>query len=173
MRLENMIVVVALGIAAPAGAQWTTVCIRYTARIRSCSARYSAPPTPPRRTLTSAPLRAIALIDVETLDEQETVLGVWRATGVAFESHGQRTLLEVRVTAAPSGVHIVVPAVMGLPGGSAFDLARVAPMVYRATDRAGRITTFRVVGDRAELLVTGADGTGLVTYQFDEHEVPR
>jgi hypothetical protein len=173
MRLEIMIVAVALGFAAPARAQWTTVCVRYTARIRTCSARYTAPPASAGKTLTATPLTMNTLIDLETLDVQETVLGVWRATGVAFESHGQRTLLEVRVTAAPNGIHIVVSAVMRLPGGTAFDLVRVAPLVYRATDRAGRITTFRVVGDRAELLVTGADGTGLVTYQFDEHEVPR
>jgi hypothetical protein len=173
MRHEMTILALTLGLAAPANAQWTTVCVRYTARIRSCSARYTAPPTPPRRTLTATPLTASTLIDVEALDEQASVLGLWRATGVAFESHGKRTLLEARVTAAPSGIHLVVPAVLGLPGGTAFDLARAAPMVYRATDRAGRITTFRVVGDRAELLVTGADGTGLVTYQFDEHESPK
>ena len=105
--------------------------------------------------------------------QQATVLGVWRATGVAFESHGHRTLLEARVTPMRDGIHLVVPAEMGLPGGTAFDLAHVAPLVYRATDREGRITTFRVAGGRAELLVTGTDGTGLVTFQFDGHELPR
>jgi hypothetical protein len=107
------------------------------------------------------------------LDEPETVLGIWRATGLAFESHGHRTLLEARVTATQGGIHLVVPSEMGLPGGTAFDLTRVAPMVFRATDRVGRITTFRVAGTRAELLVTGTDGSGLVTFQFDEHEPPR
>jgi hypothetical protein len=72
------------------------VCIRYTTRIRTCSATYVAPPAPARRILTPASERARALIALETFDEQESVFGLWRATGVAFESHGERTLLEVR-----------------------------------------------------------------------------
>ncbi|MDQ6636025.1 MAG: hypothetical protein M3Z10_14835 [Gemmatimonadota bacterium] len=173
MRLEILTVAAALALAAPAGAQWATTCVRYTARIRTCSARYVAPPAPARRTLTTAPSASHGPVDVETLDEQETVLSIWRATGVAFESHGHRTLLEARVIATRGGIHLVVPAEMGLPGGIAFDLPRVAPMVYRGTDGAQRVVTFRVAGGRAELLVTGANGDGLVTWQFDEHEPPR
>jgi hypothetical protein len=63
--------------------------------------------------------------------------------------------------------------VLGLPGGHAFDLQQVARRVYRAADRVGRLVTFRVGRNRAELLVTGAGGSGLVTYQFDEHEPSR
>jgi hypothetical protein len=173
MRLEILTVAVALGLAAPAGAQWTTACVRYTARIRTCSARYVAPSAPVRRTITTAAPMSHGLVDGETFDEQDTVLGIWRATGVAFESHGHRTLLEARVMATRGGIHLVVPAEMGLPGGTAFDLSRVALMVYRGTDRAHRVMTFRVVGGRAELLVSGANGDGLVTWQFDEHEPPK
>jgi hypothetical protein len=100
-------------------------------------------------------------------------LGVWRASGVRFESQGQATALEVRVTPHSRGIHLATPAWLGLPGGRAFDLQPVAPMMFRATDHVGRVTTFRVRGDRAELGVAGPDGSGLVTYQFDEHEAPR
>jgi hypothetical protein len=173
MRLEILTVAAALCLAAPAHAQWTTTCVRYTARNRTCSATYVAPPAPARRTPVTAPAASPVPVDIETFDEQETVLGIWRATGVAFESHGHRTLLEARVMATRGGIHVVVPAEMGLPGGTEFDLSRVTPMVYRGTDAARRITTFRVAGGRAELLVTGANGDGLVTWQFDEHEPPQ
>jgi hypothetical protein len=167
MRLQIMLLT-AVALAAPAGAQWTTTCVRYTARIRTCSARYVAAPAPAHRSLTPAPQAARASIDVELLDEQDTVLGIWRATGVVFESHGERTVLEARVTGTPAGIHVVVPAALGLPW-TALDLTRVAPMVYRGADRARSVVTFRVAKGRAELLVTGANGDGLVTWQFDEH----
>ena len=85
MRLELVIVAVALGLAAPARAQWTTVCVRYTARIRTCSATYVAPPVLPRQTVTPATRSASAPV-AERLDEQDIVLGVWRATGVVSEA---------------------------------------------------------------------------------------
>ena len=168
-----MMLAATMGIAVPARAQWKTVCIHHTGRFMTCSTTYTPAPTPARTPRPAASPSVAWLLAAELLEEDEAVLGTWRAAGVAFESHGHRTLLEVRVTAARGGIHLDVPAVLGLPGGTAYDLARVAPKVYRATDRAGRITTFRVVGERAELIVTGADGTGLVTFQFDEHEVPR
>lgn len=173
MRLALQTVAAAMSLAASAGAQWTTTCVRYTARIRTCSATYVAPPAPARRTPNAAPVASHVPADVDaTLDEQDTVLGLWRATGVVFESAGERTYLEVRVTGTPGGIHLQVPAALRLPA-TAFDLARVAPMVYRGTDRARSVTIFRVVGGRAELLVSGANGDGLVTWQFDEHEPPK
>jgi hypothetical protein len=172
MRLEIMVVAIGLGLAAPAQAQWTSVCIRYTTRIRTCSATYVAPPAPARRMPAPASASARALIALETFDEQESVFGLWRATGVAFESHGERTLLEVRVTGTTGGIRLAVPAAMRLPW-TTFELTRIAPLVYRGTDRARSIVTFRVAGGRAELAVTGAGGDGLVTYQFDEHGPPR
>ena len=172
MRFEIIIVAAALGVAAPAGAQWTTQCVRYTTRIRTCAAKYVAPPAPARRSITAAPQLARTSTDVEFFYEQDTVLGIWRARGVVFESRGERTALEARVTATPSGIRVVVPKELGL-SGTTFDLARLAPLVYRGTDGAKRVTTFRVAGGRAELAVTGANGEGLVTWQFDEHQPPK
>ena len=172
MRLEILTVAAALGLAVPVGAQWTTTCVRYSTRIRTCSAKYVAPPAPARRTLAAAAAASPVPADVEMVDEQDTVLGLWRATGVVFESGGERTYLQVRVTGTPGGIHLEVPAALRLPA-TTFDLTRVAPMVYRGTDRARSVTIFRVVGGRAELLVSGANGDGLVTWQFDEHEPPK
>jgi hypothetical protein len=72
MRLEILTVAAALCLAVPAGAQWTTTCVRYTARNRTCSATYVAPPAPARRALARAlaPAALEALADVETVDEQ-------------------------------------------------------------------------------------------------------
>lgn len=99
------------------------------------------------------------------------VLGVWRASGVRFESRGRNTVLEMEVTGIPGGVHVATPPELGLPVGPELDLRQVAPRIFRAMDAVGRVTTLRVLGThRAELSVTGPGGSGTVTYQFDERD---
>jgi hypothetical protein len=173
MRFGLAALAATVALTTSAGAQWTTVCIHHTSRLMTC--RTTHDPPAPVRAAGNARSNATALPRATELQlaPDDAVLGVWRASGVRFESRGRRTSLEVRVTAIPRGIHLEVPTILGLPGGHWFDLRQVGPRVYRATDRVGRVTTFHVDGDRAELVVTGAGGAGVVTYQFDEHERSR
>ena len=173
MRLSIPMLVAMIALPPVASAQWTTDCVRHTSRLRTCTTKWTPQPTAGRavpdtrsRTTVDSQRAALPAFDNE-------VFGVWRASGVRFESHGQSTMLEVHVTPIPGGIHLETPAALDLPGGQAFDLQPIGAMMFRVTDRMGRIVTFRVLAHRAELSVTGPGGSGVVTYQFDQHEPPR
>jgi hypothetical protein len=96
--------------------------------------------------------------------------GIWRASHVSFGSNGKNVPLEIRVTLVPRGIRLEIPEVLKLPGGKTLDLLPIDARTYRATDSTGHVTTFRVLGpQRADFTVTGAGGTGPVTFQLDQH----
>jgi hypothetical protein len=172
MRLVARTLAATFALSCSAGAQWTTECVHHTSRLVTCRTVHE--PTPARAPRDSRVHDAARSLSAAPAEQSVDVLGVWRATGVRFESDGRSTALEVRVTPRSRGIRLETPGALGIPGGSVFDLQPVTPTMFRGTDRAGRVTTFRVDGPRrAELSLTGAGRSGVVTYQFDEHERPR
>jgi hypothetical protein len=170
MQLSILMLAAMIVLPVVASAQWTTECVRHTSRLRTCTTKSNPQPAPGRAAPDTRSHTAAESQRAESPAPDSEVFGVWRASGVRFESHGQRTMLEVRVTPIPGGIHLETPVALDLPGGHAFDLQPVGEMTFRAVDRAGRVITFRVVAHRAELSATGPGGSGTVTYQLDVHE---
>jgi hypothetical protein len=173
MQLSILMLAAMIALPPVASAQWTTECVRHTSRLRTCTTKWTPQPAPDRAAADTRSRAAVESQRAELPASDSEVFGVWRASGVRFESHGQSTLLEVHVTPIPGGIHLETPIALDLPGGHAFDLQPAGAMTFRATDRVGRVVTFRVVAHRAELSVTGPGGSGAVTYQLDQHEPPR
>jgi hypothetical protein len=153
-----------------ASAQWATECHHYTSRLFICRTTHAPSVVDSRTRREQRSRKAPVAPDTALLDSRD-VLGVWRASGVRFESHGRSTVMAMEVTAIPDGVHVETAMELGMPDGREGDLRQIAPRTFRATDALGRVTTLRVLGGhRADLTITGSGGSGTVTYQFDEHD---
>ncbi|HEY2065095.1 MAG TPA: hypothetical protein VGG84_03995 [Gemmatimonadaceae bacterium] len=170
MRLSVLALAAFLSLSLPARAQYTTTCVHHTSRVATCTT-VRDPQPPPRQSPDNTPPHPSPTIATSQLADQVVAAsGVWRASHVVFGGNGGNVPLEIRVIPLPRGVRLEIPEVLKLPGGQTVDLMPIDARTYRATDAAGHVTTFRVLGpQRADLIVTGNGGSGAVTFQLDQH----